>query len=230
MPDRFRAFVVAAATALLAAGAAWYCRLQKLRARPGVHGFDPDRLETVRSRGLAGPERRNHRCAEGRGLARRRSRLSGRRLLGVVSLRRGVSRRGTAPRRAHCRTAGSRASTPRSWPMTSSPIASRSTAPERKPPASVSVPRAAARCASRLHRAPPPATAPAAPGAGRGAGGRGGGPQPLQMPGGIEPPIARADHRPAAGSVERHRARPRCQHPPRVSQRRRRLERRCRRR
>ena len=51
--------------------------------------------------------------------------------------------------------------------------------------------------------APPPATAPptaapnagrgagAAPGAGRGAGGRGAGPQPLQMPGGIEPPIAR---------------------------------------
>ncbi len=30
-----------------------------------------------------------------------------------------------------------------------------------------------------------------APGTGRGGGGRGGGPQPLQMPGGIEPPIAR---------------------------------------
>ena len=50
--------------------------------------------------------------------------------------------------------------------------------------------------------APPPATAPAAApnagrgaaapaSAGRGAGGRGAGPQPLQMPGGIEPPIAR---------------------------------------
>jgi Domain of Unknown Function (DUF1080)/FG-GAP-like repeat len=41
---------------------------------------------------------------------------------------------------------------------------------------------------------PPPAAgaAPGGPGAGRGgAGGRGGGPQPLQMPGGIEPPIAR---------------------------------------
>lgn len=40
--------------------------------------------------------------------------------------------------------------------------------------------------------APPPPPATAAPGGGRGApGGRGGGPQPLQIPGGIEPPIAR---------------------------------------
>jgi Domain of Unknown Function (DUF1080)/FG-GAP-like repeat len=53
--------------------------------------------------------------------------------------------------------------------------------------------------------APPPANVPgagaagrgAAPG-GRGAGGRGGGPQPLQMPGGIDPPIAR----PATGLRE----------------------------
>lgn len=53
--------------------------------------------------------------------------------------------------------------------------------------------------------APPPATAPATPATpgadrggapgGRGAGGRGGGPQPLQMPGGIDPPI----ERPATG-------------------------------
>ena len=52
------------------------------------------------------------------------------------------------------RTAASRAFMRRSSPMTSSPIASRSTAPERKPLASVSVPPAAARYASRLRRLP----------------------------------------------------------------------------
>ena len=66
--------------------------------------------------------------------------------------------------------------------------------------------------------------------AGRGAGGRGAGPQPLQMPGGIEPPIARPVIGLQPGQWNEVRARARRQHPARVSQRRRRLERRRRRR
>ena len=67
MPDRFRPFVVVAATALLLPAPLGYCRLEELRARPRIHGFNPHRLAAVGRRGLARPERRDHRGAEGLG-------------------------------------------------------------------------------------------------------------------------------------------------------------------
>ena len=239
MPDCLRSFVAAAAAALLVAGAPRHGRFQELRARstcsparpsPAGSRWDlpPGGRRTARSSrprtAAAGssPNRAyqdvafsaSFRCADGcsAGVLLRAERTPDGGLKGIyaslvaddlVSYRVTIDSTGKETSRDRLRPAGGgqvRVAPP--------------PAPLRRLPCRGTDADAARRTGA----------------AGRGAGGRGAGPQPLQMPGGIEPPIARPVIGLQSGQWNDSRARPRCQHPARVSQRRRRLERRRRRR